>query len=90
MFYIQIAAAVVSVLLGISQIVKERPLMNIIQPAMSQTMLKADEISRMEIQWQYRGNDQHWVYYSDQIGRYWCRVNQQGIREYSENPQYQN
>lgn len=81
MLYVQIAVLVINFILGIA---RERP----IQPAMTQAMLKADEISRMEIQWQYRGNDQDWVYYSDQIGRYWCRVNRQGIREYSENPQH--
>ena len=79
MLYVQIAVLVINFILGIA---RERPMIQ------NQAMLKADEISRMEIQWQHRGNDQHWVYYSDQIGRYWCRVNRQGIREYSENPQY--
>jgi hypothetical protein len=91
MFYLQIAAAVMSILLGLVQMTKESaPIVGKIQETRRQedACRKASEISRMGIQWQYRGNDGVWRYYSDSSGRYWFRVNIQGIQEYSENPAY--
>lgn len=88
MLYFQIAAFVISILLGIA---RERPLLNLASPtSVNQAALKAEQISRMEIQWVHRRTDPYWSYHSDPSGRYWCRVNPQGIREYCENPQYTN
>ncbi len=99
MLYLQIAAAVVSLLLGIAQMTKEsQPLVKKMQEQRQQAeaqrqayeaQRKAQEIASMGINWQYRGNDGAWRYYSDGSGRYWCRVNIQGIQEYSENRQIQ-
>jgi hypothetical protein len=96
--YFQIAAAVVSILLGLAQITKEsQPIVQKIQENREQVALqkqqeqaqkRADEIAQMQISWQYRGNDGTWRYYSDSNGRFWARVNIQGIYEYCENPQY--
>lgn len=98
-FYLQVAAAVVSILLGLAQMTKEsQPLVQKIQENQKQVALRkqqeqaqrrASEISQMGIHWQYRGNDGVWRYYSDPAGRYWARVNIQGVYEYSENPTYQ-
>jgi hypothetical protein len=93
--YLQIAGAIVSLLLGLANISKESvPLIkkiqeNKIKNEQEQAKTKAFEISQMPIQWQYRGNDGTWRYYGDYSNRFWARVNIQGIYEYSENPQYQ-
>ena len=96
--YLQIAAAVVSILLGLAQMTKEsQPFVEKYQENRQQALLKqqqeeaarrAGEIAGMAIHWQYRGNDGTWRFYSDQSGRYWCRVNIQGVYEYCESPQY--
>jgi len=96
--YLQIAAAVVSILLGLAQMTKEgQPLVQKIQENRQQAaqrqqqeeaVRRATEIANMGIQWQYRGNDGTWRFYSDHTGRYWCRVNIQGVYEYTESPQY--
>jgi uncharacterized membrane protein YcjF (UPF0283 family) len=98
-FYLQIAAAVVSLILGIASITKESaPLMKRVQENQQRAELqrqeeqarrKAAHIANMGINWQYRGNDGTWRYYSDQTGRFWFRTNIQGIQEYSESPQVQ-
>lgn len=97
--YFQIAAAVVSILLGLAQMTKESaPLVQHIQEnrqkelerrQQEEVQRRATMIAAMGIQWQYRGNDGTWRYYSDPSGRYWCRVNIQGTQEYSESPAYQ-
>lgn len=97
--YLQIAAAVVSLLLGLAQMTKESaPIVKKIQDNQYQALIhkqqelaqkKAQQIASMNINWQYRGNDDYWRYYSDPSGRYWARVNIQGIYEYCERPQYQ-
>lgn len=96
-FYLQIAAAVVSLMIGMFNLSKEsKPIVERIQENHRQNLIvkqqqeiikKATQISQMNIQWQYRNNDGTWRYYSDPTGQYWCRVNIQGIYEYSENPQ---
>lgn len=98
LLYLQIAAAIVSLLLGLAQITKESsPIVRQIQENQHQVSvqrqqesakLRAAEIAQMQIAWQYRGNDGTWRYYSDPNNRFWARVNIQGIYEYSENPQY--
>lgn len=99
MVYLQITAAVVSLLLGLFNLGKESaPIVQKVQENQRVASLrrqhedaakKASEISCMGIQWQYRSNDGVWRYYSDGTGRYWCRVNIQGVQEYCESPNYQ-
>lgn len=96
--YLQISAAIVSLMLGLFNLGKESsPIMqkikttyqqNIALKQQEQALKKANEISQMQIQWHYKSNDGVWRYYSDESNRYWCRVNIQGIYEYSENPNY--
>jgi hypothetical protein len=98
-FYLQIAAAIVSLLLGITQMTKESvPFVDKIKQNQQQNEIakkqreaqsKATKIASMNIQWNYRGNDGVWRYYSDMNNFYWCRVNIQGVYEYSENPYHQ-
>lgn len=85
MFYLQIATAIISILLGITQVARES------QPLLNRNIYqnKATQIASMQISWQFRGQDEIWRYYSDPTGRYWARVNAQGICEYSENPRLQ-
>lgn len=97
--YLQIATAVVSLLLGLAQMTKEsQPLVRQIRDNQYQASVqrqqelaqkRAGEISQMQISWQFRGHDGTWRYYSDSSSRYWARVNIQGVYEYCENPQYQ-
>lgn len=97
--YLQIAAAVVSLFLGLAQMTKEsapfvekikqRQQQNEVLKKQQEAQSKAAKIASMNIQWQYRGNDNNWRYYSDQYNFYWCRVNIQGVYEYAENPQFQ-
>ena len=89
MFYLQIATAVISLLIGLTQITKESfPLVRQVQQNLQeQAERKATLISQMNIPWEYQGNDGSWQYYSDPSKRYWCRVNAQGIQEYCEYPQ---
>jgi hypothetical protein len=98
--YFQIAAAVVSILLGLAQITKETSPM--VHQAIEQRKLseaqKAEEMrqaevvrlateqSQMRLDYQYRGNDGVWRYYSDPTNNYWVRVNIDGVQEYSRNP----
>lgn len=99
MLYLQIAAAVVSLLLGLAQMTKEStPYVEKYQQHQQQVemqkkqqeaQVRASRIASMNIQWQYRGNDGTWRYYSDINNFYWCRVNIQGVYEYSENPHLQ-
>lgn len=88
--FLQIAAAVVSLILGLAELTKESaPYVKQVQENYQQAeaVRKATEISQMNIPWQYRGNDGAWRYYSDPNQRYWCRVNIQGVHEYCEYPQ---
>lgn len=91
MFYLQLTAAVVGLIIGIFNLTKESaPLVMKMQEShrQAEVVRKANEIAGMNIPWQYRGHDGAWRYYSDGEGRYWCRVNIQGIQEYSERPGY--
>jgi hypothetical protein len=95
-FYLQVAAAVVSLLLGLAQMTKEStPYIEKIKENQHQKELmkkqqdaitKASQIASMNVNWQYRGNDGVWRYYSDEANVYWCRVNIQGVYEYAQNP----
>lgn len=97
MFYMQLAAAVISLILGIASISKESaPIIQRVQESRQQAaaerarqdaQVTARCISQMGIDWQYRGHDGAWRYYSDHSGRFWARVNIEGTHEYCENPQ---
>lgn len=99
MFYLQFAAAVVSLLIGLATITKESaPIIQKVQENQRKSEIRrhqevcqkrATEISQMGLNWQFRGHDGTWRYYSDPTGRYWSRVNIQGVYEYSENNQIQ-
>lgn len=91
MFLLQLAVAVVSLLVGIATIAKESaPLVERAQEnyRREESLRKATQISQMAIQWQYRGHDGTWRYYSDPTGRFWFRTNIEGLQEYCESPQY--
>jgi len=88
---VQIAVGVASLFLALLQGAKET------QPYVQQykehqkiehAKHTAAVIAGMNLQWQYRGNDGVWRYYSDPTNRFWSRVNIQGVTEYSENPAY--
>jgi hypothetical protein len=99
-FYFQVIAAVVSILLGLTQITKEGvPLINEavekkhqsdaikkIELEKQEAQNRANRIANMNIQWVFRNYDNNWRYYSDSTGTYWCRVNLAGVTEYSQNP----
>jgi hypothetical protein len=98
--YFQVIAAVVSILLGLTQITKESaPLISEAVERKQQSdalrraelekvesQNRANFIAKMNIQWVFRSYDSDWRYYSDSTGKYWCRVNLAGITEYSQNP----
>ena len=96
-FYMQLAAAVISLILGIASISKESaPIIQKVQESRRQAEAErarqeaqtvAQQIAQMVIDWQYRGHDGIWRYYSDHSGRFWARVNIEGTHEYCENPQ---
>ena len=96
--YLQIAAAIVSLLLGITQMTKESaPIVEKVKSyqehneylrKQKEAQEKANKIASMNVTWQYRGNDGTWRYYSDVTNIYWCRVNIQGTMEYSERPHH--
>lgn len=98
MFYMQLAAAVISLILGIASISKESaPIIQRVQEsrrqaeearAVQEAHETAQQIAQMGIDWQYRGHDGSWRYYSDHTGRFWARVNIEGVHEYCENPQF--
>ena len=94
MLYFQIAAAIVSILLGLAQITKESaPIVNRViekrheEYLQKQNVERATRIASMNISWAYRGHDGSWRYYADPTNTYWCRVNIEGIQEYAQNPQ---
>lgn len=99
MLYLQIAAAIVSLILGLANISKESaPLVERLKENHHQMELReqveaaqkrALQIAQMGINWQFRGHDGTWRYYSDGSGRYWFRTNIQGVQEYCENPNAQ-
>jgi hypothetical protein len=70
---VQIVAAIISILLGASQVAKE------VSPLIP---------SKSEPQYVYRGQDADYRYWSDPSGRYWCRVDQNGLVQYAENPDH--
>jgi hypothetical protein len=71
---VQIVAAIISILLGASQVARE------VSPMIP---------SKSEPQYVYRGEDAQYRYWSDPSGRYWCRMDRDGMVQYAENPQHQ-
>ena len=89
MFYLQLAIGVISLLVGLAQITKEgTPIVKQVVQQHQQIVAqqRAARQAQMDIQYQYRGNDGSWRYYSDQTGTFWTRVNVQGVIEYAQNP----
>jgi hypothetical protein len=88
MFYLQLAIGIVSLLVGFAQIAKEgTPLVQkaLVHQQQVAAQQRATQQAQMNIQYHYRGNDNIWRYYSDATGRYWTRVNVQGVVEYCQN-----
>ena len=89
MFYLQLAIGIVSLLVGLTQITKEgTPYVQKVIEKQHQVAAqeRATRQSQMSLQYQYRGNDGTWRYYSDPTNVYWARVNLQGTIEYAQNP----
>lgn len=89
MFYLQLAIGIISLLVGLTQVTKEgAPLLQKAVATQQQLVAqhRAANQAKMNLQYQYRGNDGTWRYYSDPTGKYWTRVNVQGIVEYAQNP----
>jgi hypothetical protein len=87
--FIQIAVGVASLVLALIQGAKETaPYVQKYSEQHKQHVIKqqADEIARMNVPFDYRGNDGVYRYYSDSTNKYWKRVNIQGIVEYAQNP----
>lgn len=68
---VQIVAAIISILLGASQVARD----------------VAPLIPKSQPQYVFRGEDAQYRYWSDASGRYWCRMNRQGQVQYAENPE---
>jgi len=85
MVALQIAVAVIGLLIGLVNLGKET------YPVARGMMYKDPQskallISQMNISWQSRYKDSNWHYYSDVSGLYWCRVSPSGVIEYCERP----
>jgi hypothetical protein len=94
MLYIQVAAAVVGLILGLVQMTKEsapyiqqRIEQKKVADIQAESVRLATEQSQMQLDYQYRGNDGTWRYYSDPTNNFWVRVNINGVQEYARNPQ---
>lgn len=68
---VQIVAAIISILLGASQVARD----------------VAPLIPKSQPQYVFRGEDAEYRYWSDASGRYWCRMDRQGQVQYAENPE---
>lgn len=77
MIYIQIASLIVGLIVACLQCGKEA------MPVVTQ-YVEAHKEPQYSL---YRGTDSLHQYYSDKNGVYWCRVDRQGVVEYSKNPQ---
>ena len=89
MFYLQLAIGIISLLVGLTQVTKEgAPLLQkaVAHHQQVSAQQRATQQAQMNIQYQYRGNDGTWRYYSDPTGTYWTRVNLAGLTEYAQNP----
>ena len=86
---LQLAIGIVSLIMGLATISKESvPIIQRIQHQhhQNESIQRANEQARMNIQYIYRGNDAIYRYYSDNSGYYWKRENIQGVIEYAQNP----
>ena len=89
MTLLQLAIGVVSLVVGLATLSKEsapyvQKMME--QRRQAEVARRADQQSKMNLQYHYRGNDGVYRYYSDSTGYYWIRVNIQGVYEYAQNP----
>lgn len=83
MAYLQLAFGILSLLLSIAgSINKYQSLVN------SKQLNQIQSVSPVvpQIQYQYRGQDEYYQYYSDSTGRYWSRVDRNGVVQYAQNP----
>lgn len=76
MVFLQIAIGIVSLLLGVTQVVKEN------QPIIQKSIQSFNQPVNNPIQYHYHSRDNVYCYYTDSTGRYWARVNVQGVVEY--------
>jgi hypothetical protein len=77
MAYVQLAFGIVSLLLTLSGAATQ---------ALPMLKTLVNKSSNQQIQYQYRGQDQFFQYYSDETGRYWSRVDRNGVVQYAQNP----
>jgi len=77
MAYVQLAFGIVSLLLTLSGAATQ---------ALPMLKTLANKSSNQQIQYQYRGQDQFFQYYSDETGRYWSRIDRNGVVQYAQNP----
>jgi hypothetical protein len=69
---VQIVAAIISILLGASQVARD------VAPLIP---------TKPQPQYVYRGEDAQYRYWSDPSGRHWCRMDRDGMVQYAEVPQ---
>lgn len=81
---LQMAMAIVSLLVGLSTLGRESA--PLISKVMEQRSV-ADVQSKMNIEYIYRSEDGMYRYYSDATNYYWMRVSIHGVVEYAQNPQ---
>jgi|APCry1669189241_1035207.scaffolds.fasta_scaffold108763_1 hypothetical protein len=79
MLYIQIASLVVGLIVACLQCGKEAA-------PVVRTFVELRQHGAAPQYSLYRGYDSDYQYWSDSTGTYWCRMNHQGVIEYSRNP----
>ena len=89
MFYVQLAIGIISLLMGVTQLAKEgtpvvQQAVNYSQQVIAQQ--RAAQQAQMDLKYHLRNQDNDWAYYSDDTGRYWARINRQGVIQYAQNP----
>jgi len=81
MAYVQLAFGIVSLLLTLSGAATQA------LPMLKTLVNKSSNYQvSQQIQYQYRGQDQFFQYYSDETGRYWSRIDRNGVVQYAQNP----
>ena len=90
MAYLQLAFGVLSLLLTLmGSINKNNPNIQALVNAsnkLNQNLNQSVSPVVPQIQYQYRGQDEYYQYYSDSTGRYWSRVDRNGVVQYAQNP----
>lgn len=78
---LQIAIAIVSLLVGLSTLGRESA------PLISKVIEQRAVQSKIDIEYIYRNEDGMYRYYSDSTNYYWKRVSIHGVVEYAQNPE---